>query len=188
MDSFFIGNQVTNITNGRIENVNTAGGATYVTVSYSDCINCIRNTQTVVLVVGSAARVFNADGTQIPASFLRPGMIVNASFSSAMTRSNPPQATAYTIRVVSPNFAESTTTGIIINIDRRNRSFSTVSNGNPISLIQFNVPNNARIFDRFGRPVDFNALRQGQRVTVRHATFMTASIPPQTTAFEVQIR
>lgn len=188
MDSFFIGNQVTNITNGRIENVNTTSGTTYVTISYSDCANCVRNSQTVVLVVGSAARVFNADGTQIPASFLRTGMLVNASFSSAMTRSNPPQATAYTIRVVSPNFTESTTTGIIISIDRRNRTFSTVSNGNPISLIQFNVPNNVRIFDRFGRTTDFNALKQGQRVTVRHATFMTASIPPQTTAFEVQIR
>jgi len=188
MDSFFLGNRVTNITNGRIENINTSGGATYVTVSYSSCIGCIRNTQTVVLVVGSAARIFGADGTQIPVSFLRIGMTVDASFSSVMTRSNPPQATAYMIRVVNPNFSESTTTGIIINIDRRNRTFSTISNGNPISLIQFNVPNNARIFDRFGRPVDFNALRQGMRVTVRHALFMTASIPPQTTAFEVQIR
>ncbi len=188
MDSFFSGNQVTNITNGRIENISTSGGTTFVTVSYSDCINCVRNTQTVVLVVGSATRVFNADGTQIPVSFLRTGMLINASLSSAMTRSNPPQATAYTIRVTSTNFAESTTTGIIINVNRTNRNFSTISNGNPVSLIQFNVPENARIFDRFGRQVDFNALRQGQRVTVRHATFMTASIPPQTTAFEVQIR
>ena len=188
MDSFFLGNQVTNITNGRIENVNTTNSATYVTVSYSTCVGCYRNTQTVVLVVGSAARVFNVDGTQIPASFLRPGMLVDASFSSAMTRTNPPQATAYTIRVVSRNFSESTTTGIIINVNYPTRTFSTISNGNPISLIQFNTPDNARIYDRFGRPVTFNALRQGQRVTVRHATFMTASIPPQTTAFEIQIR
>ena len=82
----------------------------------------------------------------------------------------------------------STTTGIIITIDRRNRTFSTVSNGNPISLLVYNVPDNIRIYDRFGRPTDFNALRQGQRVTVRHANFMTSSIPPQTTAFEIQIR
>jgi len=188
MDSFFFGNQVINVTDARVENVNTTSNATYVTISYSNCIGCFRNTQTVVLVVGAAARVFNVDGTPIPASFLRPGMTVNASFSSAVTRSNPPQATAYTIRVIRPNFSESTTTGIIISIDRRNRTFSTVSNGNPISLLLFQVPNNTRIFDRFGRPVDFNALRQGQRVTVRHATYMTASIPPQTTAFEVQIR
>lgn len=188
MDSFFVGNQVINVTNARVENVNTIGGAVYVTISYTNCYNCIRNTQTVVLVVGSAARVFNAEGTPIPASFLRPGMIVNASFSAAQTRSNPPQATAYTIRVVRPNFAESTTTGIIVGIDRRNRTFSTVSNGNPISLLTFNVPENVFIYDRFGRPTDINALRQGQRVTVRHATFMTASIPPQTTAYEIQIR
>lgn len=188
MDSFFIGNRISNITNGRIDNITTAQGATYVTVSYSDCINCLRFTQSIVLVVGAATRVFQPDGTQIPVSFLRPGMTINASFSSVQTRSNPPQATAYTIRVVSPNYAEITTTGIIITIDRRNRTFSTVSNGNPISLLVYNVPDNIRIYDRFGRPTDFNALRQGQRVTVRHANFMTSSIPPQTTAFEIQIR
>lgn len=80
------------------------------------------------------------------------------------------------------------TVGAILEVDRQNRSFTTISNGNPFSIIRFNVPNNAFIFDRFGRPLDFNRLIPGMRVWVRHANFMTFSIPPQTTAFEIRVR
>lgn len=80
------------------------------------------------------------------------------------------------------------TAGAILEIDRPNRSFTTISNGNPFSIIRFNVPENAFIFDRFGRPMDFNRLIPGMRVWVRHASFMTRSIPPQTTAFEIRVR
>ena len=115
-------------------------------------------------------------------------MIVNASFSSATTRSIPPQSVAFMIRVVRRNVTDNTTIGVITDINRQNRSFITISNGNPVSVTQFNVPENAMIFDRFGRPMSFSSLRQGMRVFVRHANFMTPSIPPQTTAFEVQVR
>lgn len=39
----------------------------------------------------------------------------------------------------------------------------------------------------FGRPMNFSGLVSGLRVRVRHAAFMTASIPPQTTAFEIRV-
>ena len=80
------------------------------------------------------------------------------------------------------------TTGVILEIDRQNRSFTTISNGNPLSIIRFNVPNNAFIFDRMGRPMDFNRLMPGMRVWIRHSNFMTFSIPPQTTALEIRVR
>ena len=78
--------------------------------------------------------------------------------------------------------------GAVLEVNRQNRSFTTISNGNPFSIIRFNVPNNAFIFDRFGRPLDFNQLTPGMRVWVRHANFMTYSIPPQTTAYEIRVR
>ena len=61
------------------------------------------------------------------------------------------------------------TVGVILDVNRQNRSFTTISNGNPFSIIQFNVPDNAFIFDRFGRPLDFNRrygihLRSGLRL------------------------
>lgn len=77
--------------------------------------------------------------------------------------------------------------GRIINIDRDARTFTTISDGNRSSVIRFNVPPNARIFDIFGRPINFSRLVPGLRVQVRHASFMTPSIPPQTTALVIRV-
>lgn len=79
------------------------------------------------------------------------------------------------------------TVGRILDVDRGNRSFTTISDRDFSSVIRFNVAEDARILDRMGRPVNFSRLSPGMRVRVRHANFMTASIPPQTTAFEVRI-
>ena len=188
MDNFFSTNPVTNIFNGRIEDISFENVTAFVTISYADCSTCPVAQQTIRLFVNNNTRVLDENGRPVPISFLRVGMIVNASFSPATTRSNPPQAVAYMIRVVRRNISDSTTIGVITDIDRRNRSFITISNGNPVSVTQFNVPENVMIFDRFGRTINFSGLRQGMRVFVRHANFMTSSIPPQTTAFEVQVR
>lgn len=79
------------------------------------------------------------------------------------------------------------TIGRIMDIDRGNRSFTTMSGRNPSSIIRFNVPTDALILNRFGRRMNFSNLMPGMQVWVRHATFMTASIPPQTTAFEIRV-
>ena len=188
MDASSFATPVTNIFNGRIEDISFENVTAFVTVSYTDCSTCPVARQMIRLLVNNNTRILDENGRPVPINFLRVGMIVNASFSSATTRSNPPQSVAYMIRVVQRNISDSTTIGVITDINRQNRSFITISNGNPVSVTQFNVPENALIFDRFGRPISFSALRQGMRVFVRHANFMTPSIPPQTTAFEVQVR
>ena len=104
-----------------------------------------------------------------------------------MTRSIPPQATAYMIRIVSRPESENVTTGRIVSVDRQNRSFTTISDGDLSTVIRFHVPEDAVIRNILGRPMDFSNLVPGLRVRVRHAAFMTASIPPQTTAFEIQV-
>ena len=80
------------------------------------------------------------------------------------------------------------TSGTILQVDRQNRSFTTIQGSNPNSIKQFNVPENARIINRHGRPIAFSRLMPGMHVWVRHANFMTNSIPPQTTAFEIRVR
>lgn len=85
------------------------------------------------------------------------------------------------------NCSDNSTIGRIIDIDRRSRHFTTISDGNRSSIIRFNIPEDARILDRFGRRMDFSRLTPGMRVQVHHASFMTMSIPPQTTAFLVRI-
>lgn len=178
---------VINISNGIIENIFSEQDITFVTVSYRSGSGGRRGEQTVRLVVGPRTVIVNNNGMPVPASALRAGMTVNATFSSAMTRSIPPQATAYVIRITGRAQQDDITSGRILEIDRRNRSFTTISDRDLTSIIRFNVPENVRIINRFGRQVDFDSLSPAMRVRVRHANFMTASIPPQTTAFEIQI-
>lgn len=86
-----------------------------------------------------------------------------------------------------PNESETITVGRIVNVDSQNRSFTVFTDPNPSSAIRFNLADNARITDFFGRPANLCCLSPGTRVRVRHANFMTMSIPPQTTAFSVRI-
>lgn len=85
------------------------------------------------------------------------------------------------------NNSDTVTTGRILNINRQNRNFTVMTDQNRSSVIQFNLADNARIFDMFGRQINFSCLTPGMRVRVRHAMFMTMSIPPQTTAFSVRV-
>lgn len=176
-----------NITNGIIDEITRERNNTFVTVTYTDRANNRRTEQTVRLVVGPSTVILNENGNPVPVSSLRTGMTINATISSAMTRSIPPQASAFLIRIVRRPMRDNITVGRIIEIDRENRSFTTIRDGNLSTIIRFNVPENAMIFDRIGRPMNFSRLTPGMRVRVRHANFMTASIPPQTTAFEIRV-
>lgn len=85
------------------------------------------------------------------------------------------------------NSGHDITVGRILDVDRQSGQFTTISDGNRSSIIRFNVPSNVRVFDICSRPMNFSNLVPGLRVQVRHANFMTASIPPQTTAFEIRV-
>lgn len=188
MDNFSFDDSVIRISDGRIDEITFDNFSAFITVTYDDCISCRRrNRQTVRLVVGRNTRIFNENGTAIPVTVLETGMIIDAIISSAMTRSIPPQASAFVIRIVSRPAENNITTGRIVNVNQQNRSFTTITDRNVSSVIQFNVPPNTPIFNRAGRPVTFSRLVPGLQVRVRHASFMTASIPPQTTAFEIRI-
>lgn len=91
---------VINIRNGVIEDISEDRNNILVTVAYSQCQCNRRNEEMVRLVVGPRTSVLNRNGGVISAGDLRVGMTVNASFSSTMTRSIPPQAIAFLIRVV----------------------------------------------------------------------------------------
>ena len=178
---------VMNISNAIIEDITSERNNTFVTVTYTARQNNRRNEQTVRLVVGPRTIILNANGNPVRANALRVGMTINAAISSAMTRSIPPQSTAYLIRIVGRQRPDNITIGNILEVDRNARSFTTISDRDFSTIIRFNVPENAMIFDRLGRPMNFSRLTPGMRVRVRHAEFMTASIPPQTTAFEVRV-
>lgn len=82
---------------------------------------------------------------------------------------------------------ENISIGRIIDINRETQSFTTMSNRDTSTLIRFNVSKDTKIFDLFGCPISLDQLRPGMRVRVRHAAFMTMSLPPQTTPFVIQV-
>lgn len=158
----------------------------FVTITYRDAQGPGRGqNQTVRLVVSRDTRIIDENGRNIPPRNLEVGMVVDAVFSSAMTRSIPPQAQAFQIRVVSRPRRSDTTTGRIVQVDARNQFILVQTNNN--SRVRFNINSETRILGPFGVPMTICDLIPGLRVRVEHATFMTASIPPQTTAFVIQV-
>lgn len=178
---------IISISNGTIIDIFSQKEDTFVTITYEEGSGNRRTEQTVRLVAGPRTVILSTNGIPVPAAMLSVGMTINATFSSAMTRSIPPQAVAYLIRITGRPLPEETTRGIILNVDRRNRSFTLINERDFSSIIQFNVSEDTRIYNRLGRPISFSDLTVGMRVQVRHANFMTASIPPQTTAFEIRV-
>ena len=87
MDGNFSRNVMLHLTNGLIEEIDSDRNNTLVTVSYTDCVNCNRREQRIRLVVGNNTVIFDESGRRIRPRDLRTGMIVNATYSSAMTRS-----------------------------------------------------------------------------------------------------
>lgn len=175
------------ISNALIENISYHRNTRLITVSYNDCPNCRNGNQQVVLIVDRDTVIRNQNGAPMSFRELTTGMIIDAVISSAMTRSIPPQAQAFQIRVVSSMPTYETTTGRIIETDSKNRTITTISTFNPSSIIRFQASPDTVILNRQGRPVPFSRLMTGFKVRIQHATFMTASIPPQTTAFVIQI-
>ena len=178
---------VTRISNATIEEISQDRNNTLVTAVYRDRRNNRGEEMRIRMVVGPGTVVVNMNGTRGNASELSVGMIVNAIVSNTMTRSIPPQVEAFFVEIVRGGMESSTTVGRIVDIDRMGRNFTTISDGDFTSIIRFNVPQNVPITNRMGRNIDFNGLVTGMRVEVRHANFMTNSIPPQTTALEVKV-
>ena len=170
-----------------IQEVSRERNATFVTIVYDNCIGCTGRGNSVRLVVNQDTDIYDERGRNMRAGELERGMTVDASFSSAMTRSIPPQAQAFFIRVTRRANQTVTTTGRIIEVNTRNNFILVLRNQNPTSAIRFNISNNTVILDLFGRRTSLSSLIPGFRVRVEHASFMTASIPPQTTAFTVQV-
>lgn len=178
---------VIRVFSARIEEITRDRNTTFVTISYHDCIGCARPEDLVRLVVNKNTIIHDERGRTIRANELERGMTVDASFSSAMTRSIPPQAQAFLIRVVRRNTRNQTTTGRITEVNTRGNYIVTMNHFNPASAIRFNLSPQTVIRNASGKRIPLALLVPGLRVRIEHAAFMTASIPPQTTAFTIQI-
>ncbi|MDW5299433.1 MAG: hypothetical protein SA378_04765 [Sedimentibacter sp.] len=196
MDDFLISEQrrrppvknVIRAENAFIENISADNRTGYVTISYGVMGEfCIIHMEMVTLVVNRDTIIRNQFGQNLSFSDLREGMIVDAEFSAAMTRSIPPQARAYRITVINQNNNSQITEGRVLSVDTRNDFFLTGNPNDIYSQMRFVVSDSTVIMDRRGRQIRLRDLRPGDFVRVEHANFQTMSIPPQTTAFNVQV-
>jgi len=196
MDDFLVSNQrmrpsennVIMVENAFIENISANNRTGYVTISYGVMgeFNMV-HMEMVTLVVNRDTIIRDQFGQTLSFSDLREGMIVNAEFSSAMTRSIPPQSRAFRITVINQNSNSQITEGRVLSVDNNNGFFLTGNPNDIYSQMRFVVTDATVIRDRRGRQVRLRDLRPGDLVRVEHANFQTMSIPPQTTAFNVQI-
>lgn len=160
----------------------------YVTISYGDMgeFNMIQII-VVQLLVAQDTVIQNQFGQKMLLRDLEAGMRINAEFSNIMTASEPPITRAFTITVLREKTSSNVKMDRVITVDTDNNFFVT-GNANDInSQIRFQVSAATIILDKRGNRVCLSSIKAGQMVRVEYASFMTFSIPPQTTAYKVQI-
>ena len=174
--------------NAIIEGINVDNRTGYVTISYGVMGEfCMVHINLVTLIVSQNTIILDQFGQNLSLRDLREGMIVDAEFSSAMTRSMPPQSRAYRITVINQQNNSNIMEDFVLSVDTNN-NFLYTGNANDIySQMRFVITDATMIMDRRGNRIRLRDLRPGQRVRIEHANFQTMSIPPQTTAFVVQV-
>jgi hypothetical protein len=139
------------------------------------------------LNVGRDTIIINQFGERACLCDIRKGMFIDAEFSAAMTRSIPPQSNAFRIVIRQNETSTSVTTDRVAKVDVNNSFLITGNPANPAHQMRFVISDATVILDQRGRPIRLGSIRPGQMVRVEHANFQTPSIPPQTTAFRVQL-
>jgi len=181
-------NDVIRVNDAIIEETSMNNRTGYVTIAYGVLGDFrITHINLVVLIVSENTIIRDRFGRNLSFRNLRKGMKVDAQFSSVMTRSYPPQSNAFRITVVGENEPSNVTVGNVLSVDTKNNFLFTGRVNNINSVMRFVITDATRIFDRRGNRISLRNLRPGQTVRVEHATFQTPSIPPQTTAFQVQV-
>ena len=174
-----------------VEEVSSSGRNTgFIIISYSvPWQSGITTIQQLRLNINQNTAVMNSLGMPIRLSDIRRGMRVDATFSPNMTRSIPPQSAAFTIVTRQPSRPSVSTVSLrVVWIDCSNSQLLAGMPNNISRMTRYNITNSTIILNRNGLPIRLCDLRPGQLVEITHASFQTASIPPQTTAYRIQVR
>lgn len=187
-DETYENNDVLTILDATIERIFTNESTRYVMISYitvDPSFNVRKDF--ITLVVGPDTVILDSFGEKVPFNVLRPGLIIYADFSATMTFSIPPQARAYKIVISYKNMVFNSRMDRILEIDVQNRFLYTGRAEDMLTQVRFAITDSTQILDRERKIIKLEDLKPGQLVRIDYATFMTASIPPQTTAFRVQL-
>lgn len=175
------------IKNGVVDEIRIEEQESFVTVTYKTSGEFgLKFVTTVTLVVGKNTVIRDEAGQEKSLKDLKEGMKIDALASSRMTRSLPPQTAAYEIQIQKEKQYQTTETRVLMT-DIRNQILYTRIPRQPSKQIKFIISKETRILNRRGMPIHLWNLRRGQFVRVQYADFLTNSIPPQTTAYRIQI-
>lgn len=184
-----LSNTIIHVENAIIEEVVAYTGRTgYVLISFgvTDESNMF-SMQEVRLNVGNNTVIMDEGGSSLNLYDLREGMRIDGDFSSAMTRSIPPQSQAYRIVVLQEDVSVTITTDRVVSVDRNNGFLFTGNSYDMYDQMIFTISNETVILDRKNNIIPLEAIQPGQLVRVEHAIFQTLSIPPQSPAYRVQV-
>jgi len=81
----------------------------------------------------------------------------------------------------------SITTDRILLVDPNNKFVYTGNPNDETDQMRFVITSATAIIDENGNPLTLDDLKPGKMIRVKHANFQTASIPPQTTAFVIEL-
>lgn len=180
---------VMEIQNAVVEEVYTPNSRTgYVIISYSfQGEEGMVFTNLLRLNVGWYTILNNQYGDSISLCRIIKGMTVNAWFSSDFTSTNPPQTNAYRIVAFLPAPNVRVLMDRVASIDTQNGFLYVGNPHNMMDQIRLVISDMTQILDPNNTPIPLDSLQSGQLVRVEYGDYQTASIPPQTPAFLVQI-
>ncbi len=176
--------------NAVISSILVQNGTGYVTITYAQLDQEQElNENFLILLVGNSTLIKDQFGKRITLRNLKEDMIINAVFSSSMTRSNPPQSRAYLIQVVQENDSSLLEEGRVLSIENINGYYYILTGyeDDIYSQVRYVVSEDTKLRDRCGNRISIRAIKPGQVVRIERANFQTASIPPQTSALTVQV-
>ncbi len=139
------------------------------------------------LNVGDDTIIIDENGVLLDMYDLDEGMQIDADFSSAMTRSIPPQASAFRIVVLDEEVSEEITVDRVVSVDTNNNFLLTGSPYDMYDQMIFTISDETVILNQDNNPISLGDIQPGQLVRVEHAIFQTLSIPPQSPAYRVEI-
>lgn len=175
--------------NALVEEVYTPNSRTgYIKISYS--IPGEREmvfTDLLQLNVGWNTILINQFNESISLCRILKGMTINAWFSTDITDGTPPQSNAYRIVAFLPAPNIRVIIDRITSIDTQNGFLYVGNPRNEVEQIRFIISNMTQILDQENRVIPLNSLQTGQMVRVEYGDIVTASIPPQTPAYLVQL-
>ncbi|RFZ75911.1 hypothetical protein DS742_26450 [Lacrimispora amygdalina] len=177
-----VSGSIMEVQNALVEDMFTSNSRTgYLLISYAD------PGENDMLNIGWDTLLIDQFGEVISLCSITKGTYVNATFSSVMTRSIPPQSNAYRIIAMVDTTSYRITTDRIVWVDTDNHFIYTGNPNDESEQIRFVISSATQIMDEDGKPLTDVDLKPGKMIRIKHASFQTASIPPQTTAFEIEL-